>query len=457
MTYTPERTVFIGATGTQLWIGTPLFSDFNIHECNLMLFDPITLDSVWNQMKLQRHVSESRETPGTLRRRWEAAFNAISRWVEEGNTLLITVRQLPTMNLFISREKTISENPNSWEPLRNINLTPRTGNLVQPASAFAREFTPFESFFSYQYVVDGEKLVPLYKTSSVYTHNQETVAGFFRRGRGVIVFAPQPSNWHAEYLDAITRLREQQVASLSDLPEWADRFQNNEERAALERIALAERDLEDAHQRIEQEKGLIRGLNKEKVLYAGTDAVLVEETAKALREFGLAVVEGPHPRADLLVWDGTHLAAAEVKGLKGSAKEADFRQVNTWVAEVNRALAEGPEGRRADPVLIQYSEKLTELGIDVSTALTGFECQGLMIIATFRKTSLADRTLASFPDPVAKLIQRFGVAALTGLDLYCLLQEVRSDPTRKQKIAEELLTLRGVMPSLDWQQVITRT
>jgi hypothetical protein len=49
---------------------------------------------------------------------------------------------------------------------------------VQPASAFAREFTPFESFFSYQYVVDGEKLVPLYKTSSVYTHTRRRLPGF---------------------------------------------------------------------------------------------------------------------------------------------------------------------------------------------------------------------------------------------------------------------------------------
>jgi hypothetical protein len=266
-----------------------------------MLFDPSALSSAWNQIEFQRRLSNGSETPGNLRRRWEAAFTAISSWVEEGNTLLVTVKQLDAMRLFISREKTISENPNTWEPMVSISLTPKTGNLVQPAPDFAIDFEPFQALFSYQHVLRGEKLIPLYRTSSIYSHRQETAAGFFRRGRGAIVFAPPPSEWDPAYLDAITRLCEQQLPALDDLPEWVDRFQNENERSALDRISVAEKDLIDARERIEQERALVGTLKKNKLLYAGTDTGLVEEVAKAFREFGFAVVEGPYRRADLLI------------------------------------------------------------------------------------------------------------------------------------------------------------
>jgi hypothetical protein len=226
-------------------------------------------------------------------------------------------------------------------------------------------------------------------------------------------------------------------------------------KAAFQRVGAAQIDLEEAQRRIAQERALICDLKRSKVLYAGTGANLVEETASALREFGLTVVQGPHPRADLLIWDGTRLAAAEVKGLEGVPKEVDVRQVIAWVADVNRTLTEDLEGRNKDPVLAQYAENLTELGLDMSAPSPELECQGLMIIATHRKTPLDSRTAASFPDPVEKIIRRFDVAALTGLDLYCFLQELRSNPDRKEKITEKLVTFRGVMPPRNWRQFIT--
>src|SRR5260370_39987502 len=98
MEYAPERTVFVGGRGTNLWIGAPLFSDFNIHECNLMLFDPAALATLWYQMGTERASTGSRETPTSLKRRWETAFASILRWVEEGNTLLVLIRELVALH-----------------------------------------------------------------------------------------------------------------------------------------------------------------------------------------------------------------------------------------------------------------------------------------------------------------------------------------------------------------------
>jgi hypothetical protein len=121
---------------------------------------------------------------------------------------------------------------------------------------------------------------------------------------------------------------------------------------------------------------------------------------------------------------------------------------------VNLALAVGSEGRKGNPDLIQYAEKLTELGLDVSAPIPDMECHGLMIIGTFRKMPLDTRPSDSFPSPVARLIARSNAYALTGLDLYCLLQETRAMPNLKQEITNKLMTAVGVVVQQDWRQFI---
>jgi hypothetical protein len=91
--------------------------------------------------------------------------------------------------------------------------------------------------------------------------------------------------------------------------------------------------------------------------------------AAALSELGLRVVDGPHPRADLLVSDGTRLGAVEAKGLEGSARENNLRQAERWTAEVRSAVSSTPERRAADPDLPRYAEQIEKLGIPVTQVM----------------------------------------------------------------------------------------
>lgn len=75
-----------------------------------------------------------------------------------------------------------------------------------------------------------------------------------------------------------------------------------------------------------------------------------------------------------------------------------------------------------------------------------------MIIGAHRRTPLDKRPVESFPDPVVKLINRFDVAAMTGLDLYCLLEQAKRDPSQKRSIAKKLMNFQGIMPPLDWRK-----
>jgi hypothetical protein len=356
--------------------------------------------------------------------------------------------------MVIHPEKRITEDPDTWTPFNLIKRTRKSGSMVEPASDAFAGFQPFERLFNYRFVLDGNALVPVLRTN-VHGRNHETVAGFFRFGQGVIVFAPDPSGWSPGYLDAIANIRTTQQQVRDDLPEWAERFQIEEEQAALARVAATERKLEELAQRIAQEREAVQEFQRSKALYAGTGAVLVEETANALRQLGLRVVEGPNPHADLLIWDGrNNLVAAEVKGLDGAAATRNARQANSWAADVNRTLGSSLEDRKADPVRAQYAEKLAELGFDVDVEDDDLICQGLMVIGTFRKTPLDERLMENFPDPVAKAIARWHLAALTGLDLYCLVQEAKGNPSRKAEVGSEIMTLRAVMQPKEWRKYI---
>jgi hypothetical protein len=78
-----------------------------------------------------------------------------------------------------------------------------------------------------------------------------------------------------------------------------------------------------------------------------------------------------------------------------------------------------------------------------------------MIIGTFRQTPLPDRPPESFPDTVARAIQRSRVCALTGLDLYCFLQEAKIDPTRKPNFVNKLFGNNGPISAKDWHMFIS--
>jgi hypothetical protein len=349
------------------------------------------------------------------------------------------------------------ENINARFPFGLVELSYLPGELIEADHRFDG-FQEFAPMLRYDYILGGKDLTPLFKSSSAHKGRSQVVGGAICVDRGVIVFSPAPKQWQNTtgiyaYLEAIASLPELLARTSNAVPDWADAFQSQREREAVTEISSLDRKIAALQRRREEVIGLVSAEKHLKLLYTGTGGSILEITMEALREFGLNVVEGPHPRADLLVWDGGHrLAAAEVKGLDGPARESNHRQAIRWAADVNAALAARREDRDADLAL--YAEKLGELGLDVDTPTTEIECRGLMIIGTYRQTPLGTRSADSFPDPVTRAIARSNVCALTGLDLYCLLHEVRADPNRKAEV-DQLFSINGVIAPADWRSVIS--
>jgi hypothetical protein len=189
----------------------------------------------------------------------------------------------------------------------------------------------------------------------------------------------------------------------------------------------------------------------EKNLFTSTGDVFANAVAEALRELGFGVVEGPKQRADLIAWDGTHLAALEVKGLEGGAREKNIGQVKRWTADVSVALSSMPDEVATDTEIKAYQAKLAELGVATYQLEEPLDCKGIVILNTYRKIPINDR-LEGFGEPVTKVAVRSSVCALTGLQLFLILREIRADPSKKETITKKLFSTNGLLDEgLSWE------
>jgi hypothetical protein len=146
-----------------------------------------------------------------------------------------------------------------------------------------------------------------------------------------------------------------------------------------------------------------------------------------------------------------------VKGLDGGAREKNIGQVKRWTADISVALSSMPDEVAADTEIMTYQAKLGELGVSTSQTGEPLDCKGIVILNTFRKTPVNERPEA-FGEPVRKVVVRSGVCALTGLQLFVLLQEIRADPSKKKTIIEKLFSTNGLLDEgLSWEPHLLQT
>jgi hypothetical protein len=436
------------------------FENFNPHQFTLI---------AWNVGTLIQQAQPLGFAPNTLhhtaveqfKSRYMERFSEILKWVEDGNSLLLFPTLFPVFRYPDGTPSGSQIDINQLPPFNHVELAASKGDLIHAAPAFLQQFADFADLFRYEYVLQGEGLLPLYETSSVRRQRSQIAGGVVRVGNGVIVFSPIPRDWAFpqinNYFGVVGLLPQLLRPAVDAVPDWTRRFQSNLEHEATKRAILLETQIEDLRQQAEAQKRIVCAENELKLLYVGTGDSLVDTTIAVLREFDLKVVKGPHPRADLLIYDGQRLAAGEVKGLDGPVRENNHRQAMRWAADVDAALTSDEEDRKRDPDILRYVEKLKLLGLDLKEPLTNMECRALMIIGTHRNTPLDQRAQDDFPDAVRRSINRSKkVCALTGLTLYCLLQEIRADPARKSALADELFA-DGILSTADWQKAIVQS
>jgi hypothetical protein len=309
-------------------------------------------------------------------------------------------------------------------------------------------------------VLEGP-ITPLVRVSSALPGPVQTVAGHARLDGGLILLVPpymlSNGNEASKYFIAMLGLMDiLKSGKKSDKPTWVDEFRTNEEAHAYEAIEQAMSVIASSNAAIVEQERKIDHYASLKELFFSTGENFRVAVAAGLAELGINVVDGPHPRADILgLIDGTVLAI-EAKGLEGSAKEADLREVLSWKADVLHTLATASADRKGHPILTSYVTQMQNLGVDVGEGLA-MPCKAIMVINAFRNTPPPERKDADFPPPMVGNIKLEHVCALSGLQLYNLVMQARTDPNSKDQIKKTLLETEGVLESgRDWQTYLSK-
>jgi hypothetical protein len=445
-----ERRLFIGADyGTNAGV-FPLLGNHNLHEANVIFWHP---PSVMSELAKHGNVA-----PAYIKSVLEDRLTALRDWVEQGHTLVVVgTRSLPFQHHddFGNLRSTCLEELN---PLLGIDFVSASGTRIEFCGPpwMAEAFRNLVPRMTYQCLLQGADLKPLLRVAAATTGAVQIIGGYRKLGLGTVFYVPPFNFAPAEskaLIDELAKLPSLLKSSPAELLDWVSAYQSGPEKKTKEKIAELEKSAGELKDQIAKERENLAEYGELKQLLCGTGTPFANAVAAALAELSLTVVEGPHPRADLLSARTNRFIAIEAKGVEGPAKEAHFRQVERWIAEVNSTLGQPPEEVNNDPDLRRYLEQLNKLPVPL--AAVAEDCKGLMVIGTFRSTALADRTEPDFPNAVLRLLNRSQVCALTGVQLFTLVMQVREKPELKEEIVNEVVSTCGVLARGDnWSQYL---
>jgi hypothetical protein len=377
-------------------------------------------------------------------------------WVAQGHILVVVIDGLPPIGVN-SSEVVHTE---ALKPFSLVSYRTGSGYAVDncgPAE-FAKELQPWMKEITYSYLISGKGLVPLLEATRAKPGPQLCVGGYVPIGEGLVFFMPGMSNWQSEtnyesYMLTLSSLCELMEKKPEDFPEWSEEFLTSEELGAKAKIADIAKQIGQLNEQLKANEIKLSEASSVKSLVLGSGDDFKDEVADALREIGFSVLDGPHPRADLLATDGKGLLIIEAKGFDGSVSEKPLTQLARWVPEVRAALTQSEEERNSDPDIKRYADVLAQL--DVLGKITPDQCKPMMVIGTYRKTRFDERTMPDFPDQVLRNVARSNVCAMTGFQLLSLLMECRSDGGKKSSAIKSIFETNGVYnsPTWDWRSV----
>ncbi|MBN9151527.1 MAG: hypothetical protein J0H56_08925 [Micrococcales bacterium] len=209
-------------------------------------------------------------------------------------------------------------------------------------------------------------------------------------------------------------------------PAWAERFATQQVLDSRKEVAKQQAAVERVRARLakaQEDAELAQLLDQ---LYLGTGRQVELRVADVLRMLGGVVTEPAPGRDDWKVSFDGRPAVLEVKGVKGSAAEKHAAQLEKWVAGEFES--------------------------------TGNEPKGVLVVNTWRETPLGERTQVDFPDQMLPYSIARNHCLVTGLELFCIAQDILRDPTRKEHWKDKLLTTSGPLIDVpDWREFLQET
>ncbi|MET4843686.1 hypothetical protein [Bradyrhizobium japonicum] len=445
-----DRVLLFGSAFTDELKCANLQDDINLEEYETVIWQPAT----WWVGLPDMSVRAIGQIIGSI----EGRLKVLTHWVMAGNDLVVVLDRLSP---FVYAPPISPQDAEIFDfrrvpPLSAVDFDDVTGERLRFAgpTSLSGFFDPWLDRLCYQEIISGDHLAPLFTVSAANNRSTQIVGGIVPYGKGKLILVP-PDNFdprskaRSNYLLGLARMPALLRQGTGELPSWLGNFRTLQ-------TSKAQQAIEQLSHQIAAARAQIAALEEEvskdawtQLLYAGTGESFENAVMRALSELGFTVVSGPNSRADLVLTDGTRLAAAEAKGLEGSVKELNLRQTERWVTEVNHALVSTEVERRNDIDLHRYHECLCQIGVALRDD-ADFECKGLMIVGTFRKTPLDERG-TDYPDQLARPLGRSRICSVTGLQLFNILMESRDKPELKTTFVDMLFETNGPLQGWnDW-------
>ena len=293
-------------------------SNRNFHELNIVVWMPTT---VTKEMDSHGQQPYPKAAVAALERR----LAHLAEWVAQGHTLIL-VRHGPVPYRFKQAGASSYSALERHAPLDGIEFSIAAGTRVEycgPASA-ADVFKKHLPKLRYDAVLAGEGLVPLLRVARGSPGPTQIVGGYRRYWQGLIIYLPSVDGGAVEwapYINDVSELQNALTSAPSALPKWIDQYQTAEDVKAFAQIAELTRQTSELQVQLDKQHAVIQASRDLKPLVFDTGTAFADAVSTALTELGLSVVEGPHPRADLLASNGTRFGAIEAKVSRGRPRK----------------------------------------------------------------------------------------------------------------------------------------
>jgi hypothetical protein len=450
---TPQHVLVIdGSTGSALSLARGhLLSTQALHEYSTILW---VVDGLTAEMSAYTTQQAAMLDQSLLRRLLQ-----IQEWVQEGHNLILVGPSATAIYHKAANGAYLSASVQMYFPMGLVEKTLATGTKLEAVPGFAASavFDPFLKDMSYRATLVGEGLIPLLFAQRATAGEKIIVGGYLNEGKGKVFFVPTAlisSDKTDNFYRALVRLPDCVGVNREDLPQWTSSFRSADENEIVVRVA----DLTGKRQEIdrliaEQTAKLAEGETL-KHLISGTGAGFSLAVSKGLGEIGFNLTDGPNSRADFIGTCANRYVAIEAKGIDGSVRERQYRQVERWMAELNNALHSEPEDIKGDPEIAKYAECVSKVALP---SYDGSDAKGLLVVGTFRQTPLNQRAESDFPDTVARLLQRTDTCGMTGVQLFGLVMAARKDAMMKAVIQKEIIETRGILLRCrGWTEFLTK-
>jgi hypothetical protein len=429
-----------------------LLTNFNLDEYHTIIWSLASFEKQVTRDATQNSISQSMANAITSR------LKELKEWVSEGHNLIIVLDHFNPIRIYRSNASHGTFDLSQTPLLSGIKFVRRTGERIEYIGPTSRPFAELSVNLRYDFVLESEESTPLYRVTRSAAGADQVVGLICPLGKGCLFLLPPAQAIDQDlYVNTLTRLPvEITVGVKSDLPVWANQFHSPLELNAHNTILDRTNKIGELQTEIDAAHNILKGSAWMKELFAGSGDAFVDAVSRALTEMGLAVVAGPHPRGDILIAYAKKIAVAEAKGLDGVSREANLRQTQRWVADVNSTLVASPEERAEDIHLAKYAEKLIALGVKIDDSNLA-DCKGIMIIGTFRKTPLDERTGDDFPNEVLRIATRDEVCCLTGLDLLLWFLWSHNNESLKNDFRNNLFSTKGrLVTPVEWRSLLSK-